>query len=69
MTEPSLPAVRLKFIDDEDIEFWEALLSQPEARQHQPLKARRLLQLRQELGAATLKQISAVQYTESISGW
>ena len=64
MTEPSLPAVRLKFIDDEDIEFWEALLSQPEARQHQPLKARRLLQLRQELGRYTETDLSSSVHRE-----
>ena len=64
MTEPSLPAVRLKFIDDEDIEFWEALLSQPEARQHQPLKARRLLQLRQELGRYTETDLRSLVHRE-----
>lgn len=50
MTEASLLAVRLKFIDEDDLEFWEALVSQPEARRHQPLKERHLLQLRKELG-------------------
>tara|TARA_Y100000034_G_scaffold18662_1_gene20726 strand:- start:1133 stop:1687 length:555 start_codon:yes stop_codon:yes gene_type:complete len=64
VTEPSLPAVRLKFIDEDDLEFWEALVSQPEARQHQPLNERHLQQLRQELGCYSETDLSSPVHRE-----
>lgn len=43
------PDLILKPIDKTDLEFWESVVNQPAAREHQPLRSRTLEELREEL--------------------